>query len=96
MEHMGKQRVYPEELKQRAARMVLEWRAERNRTDGGIKEVAEQLGGTTDDVNGVAIIDVHRVKIFTMRSPTRRLEGVLHMQAAAFIAGWDEVSHPAA
>jgi transposase len=50
MEHMGKQRVYPEELKQRAARMVLEWRAERNRSDGGIKEVAEQLGVHAESV----------------------------------------------
>ena len=41
---MGKQRVYPDELKQRAARMVLEWRHEHGRKDGGIKEVADQLG----------------------------------------------------
>jgi transposase len=41
---MGKQRQYPPELKERAVRMVFEWRQARNRTDGGITEVAEQLG----------------------------------------------------
>ena len=44
MESMGSQRKYPPELRERAARMVLEWRQARGRTDGGIKEVAEQLG----------------------------------------------------
>src|SRR5207302_1929545 len=44
MEHMGSQRQYPPELKDRAARMVLEWRKARGRNDGGIKEVAGQLG----------------------------------------------------
>ena len=41
---MGKQRQYPPELKERAVRMVYEWRQARNRTDGGITEVAEKLG----------------------------------------------------
>ena len=41
---MGKQRQYPPELKERAVRMVHEWRQARGRTDGGITEVAEQLG----------------------------------------------------
>jgi transposase len=42
---MGRHRKpYPPELRERAARMVLEWRQTRGRTDGGIKEVAEQLG----------------------------------------------------
>jgi transposase len=44
MEHMGSPRKYPSELKERAARMVMEWRQARDRVDGGIKEVAEQLG----------------------------------------------------
>ncbi len=44
MESMGSQRQYPPEVKERAVRMVREWRRERNRHDGGLKEVAEQLG----------------------------------------------------
>jgi transposase len=32
------------EVRERAVRMVREWRRERNRTDGGLKDVAGQLG----------------------------------------------------
>lgn len=35
---------YPPELRERAVRMVLEWRQARNRSDGGLEEVAEKLG----------------------------------------------------
>ena len=35
---------YPPELRERAVAMVLEWRKERNRTDGGLNEVGEKLG----------------------------------------------------
>jgi len=41
---MTTKKQYPPELKERAAAMVLEWRRERNRTDGGLNEVAEKLG----------------------------------------------------
>ena len=41
---MGSQRQYPPEVKECAVRMVREWRRERNRHDGGLKEVGEQLG----------------------------------------------------
>lgn len=41
---MGKQRQYPPELKERAVRMVYEWRQARSRADGGIEPVAQQLG----------------------------------------------------
>src|SRR5260370_37649751 len=41
---MDHRKPYPRELRERAARMVLEWRQARGRTDGGIKEGAEQLG----------------------------------------------------
>jgi transposase len=44
MEPMPTQRKYPPELKERAVAMVLEWRRERSRTDGGFEEVAEKLG----------------------------------------------------
>jgi transposase len=35
---------YPRELREQAVRLVREWRRERDRTDGGLAEVAEQLG----------------------------------------------------
>jgi transposase len=38
------QRRYPPELRERAVRLVSEWRASRNRSDGGLKEVASQSG----------------------------------------------------
>ena len=41
---------YPPELKERAVAMVLEWRRARNRTDGGLNEVAEKLGVHTESV----------------------------------------------
>ncbi len=44
MEPMPTHKRYPPELKERAARMVLEWRRERDRTDGGFEEVAAKLG----------------------------------------------------
>jgi transposase len=50
MESMGQQRVYSVELRQRAARMVVEWRRERGRQDGGNKQVAEQLGMHAESV----------------------------------------------
>ena len=41
---MGRQRRYPAEFRERAVRLVYEWRDARDRTDGGLNEVAEQLG----------------------------------------------------
>ncbi len=41
---------YPPELKERAVAMVLEWRRARNRTDGGLNEVAEKLGVHSESV----------------------------------------------
>ena len=41
---MGHWKPYPAELRERAVRMVYEWRAARSRDDGGLKEVGEQLG----------------------------------------------------
>ena len=35
---------YPRELREQAVRLVREWRKERGRSDGGLAEVAEQLG----------------------------------------------------
>jgi transposase len=44
MEFMGRQRRYPEEFRERAVRLVYEWREARDRRDGGVREVAAQLG----------------------------------------------------
>ena len=44
MEHMGSPRRYPPELRERAVRMVYEWREARGRSDGGLREVGRQLG----------------------------------------------------
>jgi transposase len=41
---MPTHKKYPPELKERAVAMVLEWRRARNRSDGGLNEVAEKLG----------------------------------------------------
>jgi transposase len=43
MESMGTRR-YPAELRERAIRLVYEWREARDRTDGGLREVGQQLG----------------------------------------------------
>ncbi len=40
---MGTRR-YPAELRERAIRLVYEWREARDRTDGGLREVGQQLG----------------------------------------------------
>ena len=41
---MGRPSKYPKEFRDRAARLVREWRAARGVTKGGIREVAAQLG----------------------------------------------------
>ena len=38
------QSPYPRELREQAVRLVKEWRKEHGRSDGGLAEVAEQLG----------------------------------------------------
>ena len=44
MESVATNKPFPNELKERAVAMVLEWRRERGRTDGGLNEVGEKLG----------------------------------------------------
>jgi transposase len=44
MEPMATHKKYPPEIKERAVRMLLEWRRERDRTDGGFEDVAAKLG----------------------------------------------------
>jgi transposase len=44
MECMGRPRVYPEELRERAVRLVWEWRKARGVNDGGYTAICKQLG----------------------------------------------------
>lgn len=41
---MAAPRRYPDEVRERAVRLVFEWRRERQRDDGGLTQVGEQLG----------------------------------------------------
>ncbi len=41
---------YPKELRDQAVRLVREWRKEHGRRDGGIREVASQLGVHVESV----------------------------------------------
>ena len=41
---MGRPRVYPDEFRERAVRLVREWREARGVTEGGLSAIAEQLG----------------------------------------------------
>jgi transposase len=44
MESMAAPRKHPDEVRDKAVRLVHEWRRERNRIDGGLKEIGAQLG----------------------------------------------------
>jgi transposase len=44
MESMGRPRVYPDEFRERAVRLVREWRDERGVSDGGVTAISQQLG----------------------------------------------------
>ena len=52
MESVPNNKRYPKELRERAVAMVLEWRRERNRTDGGLNEVGEKLGVHPESIRG--------------------------------------------
>jgi transposase len=41
---MGRPRVYPDEFRERAVRLVREWREARGVTQGGLTAISEQLG----------------------------------------------------
>ena len=41
---MGRPKVYPDEFRERAVRLVREWRDARGVSDGGYTAIAEQLG----------------------------------------------------
>jgi len=40
----GRPRTYPDEFRERAVRLVYEWRKERGVADGGLQQTADQLG----------------------------------------------------
>jgi transposase len=44
METMGRPKLYPDEFRHRAVRLVYEWRKERDVAVGGLQAVADQLG----------------------------------------------------
>jgi transposase len=44
MEHMARPRVYPGELRERAVRLIREWREARGVSDGGYTAISSQLG----------------------------------------------------
>jgi transposase len=44
MESMGGNRQFRPEDRERAVRLVMEWRASRNKTQGGYNEISESLG----------------------------------------------------
>jgi len=52
MESVPNSKPYPKELRERAVEMVLEWRRERNRTDGGLTEIGEKLGVHPESIRG--------------------------------------------
>ena len=41
---MGRPRVYPDEFRERAVRLVREWREARGVSNGGLTAISEQLG----------------------------------------------------
>src|SRR5437660_3490688 len=41
---MARPRVYPDEFRERAVRLVREWREARGLNDGGVTAISEQLG----------------------------------------------------
>ena len=49
---MPRNKPYPKELREQAVEMVLEWRAECNRTDGGLTEIGEKLGVHPESIRG--------------------------------------------
>ena len=49
---MSKSNRYPAEMKERACRLVVDWRRERGKTTGGFTDVAGQLGVHPESLRG--------------------------------------------
>jgi len=59
MEFMGRPNKYPEEFRQRAVRLVFEWRDARGVTNGGVNPVASQLGVNPETLrNWLKVVEV--------------------------------------
>jgi transposase len=95
---------YPKELRDQAVRLVREWRKEHDRRDGGIREVANQLGvhvesvrnwvrqANIDDgeVPGVTTEDKARIrKLEQENAELRRANEILKAAATFFGAELD-------
>jgi len=52
MSVMSRTNRYPDEMKDRACRLLADWRRERKRTTGGFTEVAGQLGVHPESLRG--------------------------------------------
>ena len=52
MESMAKPKKFPAEVRERGVRLVQEWRAARDRTDGGFVEIGGQLGVHPETIRG--------------------------------------------
>ena len=88
----------PRELREQAVRLVREWRKERGRSDGGLAEVAEQLGVHVESIRnwlrqtevdtgerpGVTTEDKSRIKELERENAELRRANEILKSAAAF------------
>jgi transposase len=95
---------YPKELRVQAVRLVREWRKEQGRRDGGIREVAQQLGVHVESVRnwlrqadidggerpGTSTLDKTRIgELERENAELRRANEILKSAAAFFGAELD-------
>jgi transposase len=105
---MGRPRSHPDEFRERAVRLVREWRAERGLSDGGVTAVAAKLGlhretlrrwvleQETDRVAGAGPSRGERSRIVELERENkelRRANEILKTAAAFFGAELDRRSH---
>ena|SRR6266550_41771 len=89
---------YPKELRVQAVRLVREWRKEQGRSDGGIREVALQLGVHVESVRnwlrqadidggerpGTSTLDTTRIRELERENAELRRANEILKSAAAF------------
>jgi len=89
---------YPKELRVQAVRLVREWRKEQGRGDGGIREVAQQLGVHVESVRnwlrqadidggerpGTSTLDKSRIRELERENAELRRANEILKSAAAF------------
>jgi transposase len=92
------QSPYPRELREQAVRLVKEWRKEHGRNDGGLAEVAEQLGVHVESIRnwlrqtevdsgerpGVTTEDKARIKELERENAELRRSNEILKSAATF------------